>query len=451
MLTNRMKETEGETVEYKKTTGELKEGVVSITSMLNKHNKGSLYFGVKNDGEIKGQQVSDKTLREISQEIANFIEPKIFTTITEQIIDGKHIVLVEFEGKETPYSAYGEYRIRVADEDRKVTTKELEKLFHKKASNNWDREISESMVEDIDEETLKPFYNKGVEAKRIKFEWNGVEDTINKFKLLKDRKVLNAGHIAFSKNAELPVKMGVFATDTKNTINDMNYIKTNLYEGLSVCEIYLRNNTKWKVEFNDGSRPGFKREEIPEVPFKAYREALLNSFIHRDMLSPIANELCIYKDRIEIYNPGEFNSEYKVSDYLKGGGRSVCRNELLAETIYLSEDIETFGTGLKRINDLCKEADVKVDFEKDKTGFIVRFWRKDVEIEYVRKFDFDALTEQEKKIVVLLERKGFIARKEVDELLDVNVKTSQRNLKNLVEKGIIESYGKANNVVYKFK
>jgi len=305
-------------------------------------------------------------------------------------------------------------------------------------------------LEDIDEEILQPFHVQGVKAKRIKFKWNTVEDAINRFKLLKNGKILNAGHIAFSKNAELSIKMGVFATDTKNTINDMNYIKTNLYEALSICEMYFRNNTKWKVEFPDGSKIGLKREEIPEIPFKAYREALLNSFIHRDMLSPIANELCIFKDRIEIFNPGEYMSEYTIEEYLNGGGSSVCRNQLLADTIYLSEDIETFGTGLKRMNDLCKQADVKVEFIRDHVGFRVIFYRKDVEIEYIRKFDFDALTEQEKKIILQMEKTNIITRKEVEKILEVSERTASRNLTNLVLKNIIKSSGKANNTIYHF-
>lgn len=51
---------ETELVELKKTTGELKEGIVivSLASMLNKNGKGTLYFGVRNDGEILGQQIN---------------------------------------------------------------------------------------------------------------------------------------------------------------------------------------------------------------------------------------------------------------------------------------------------------------------------------------------------------------------------------------------------------
>lgn len=43
---------ESEIVEFKKSTSEINEAIIDITAMLNKHGKGTLYFGIKNDGEI---------------------------------------------------------------------------------------------------------------------------------------------------------------------------------------------------------------------------------------------------------------------------------------------------------------------------------------------------------------------------------------------------------------
>lgn len=43
---------ETEAVEYKKSTGEMREGMESIASILNKHGHGTFYFGVRNDGEV---------------------------------------------------------------------------------------------------------------------------------------------------------------------------------------------------------------------------------------------------------------------------------------------------------------------------------------------------------------------------------------------------------------
>ena len=71
-----MKLKESENVELKKSTAELKEAVISISAILNKHGGGELYFGVKDDGTVLGQQTSPKTLREVSQAILENVEPK---------------------------------------------------------------------------------------------------------------------------------------------------------------------------------------------------------------------------------------------------------------------------------------------------------------------------------------------------------------------------------------
>ena len=55
---------ENEQVEYKKSTAELREGIISMVAILNKHGYGELFFGVKNNGDVVGQQISDKTLRD---------------------------------------------------------------------------------------------------------------------------------------------------------------------------------------------------------------------------------------------------------------------------------------------------------------------------------------------------------------------------------------------------
>jgi len=45
---------ESETIEFKKSTAELKAAVVSIAAMLNKHSRGEVYFGIDDDGKILG-------------------------------------------------------------------------------------------------------------------------------------------------------------------------------------------------------------------------------------------------------------------------------------------------------------------------------------------------------------------------------------------------------------
>ena len=115
---------ESKKLEFKKSTGELKEGMVSISSILNKHGVGTLYFGVKPSGDIVGQMSSESSLRDVSRAIYETIRPQIYPVIKEEVLDDLHVIKVEFNGNDRPYSASDRYYLRTADEDREVTPAE---------------------------------------------------------------------------------------------------------------------------------------------------------------------------------------------------------------------------------------------------------------------------------------------------------------------------------------
>jgi ATP-dependent DNA helicase RecG len=50
--------TESETVEFKKSLAELSDGLNSVAAILNKHGRGELWFGIRNDGRTVGMDVS---------------------------------------------------------------------------------------------------------------------------------------------------------------------------------------------------------------------------------------------------------------------------------------------------------------------------------------------------------------------------------------------------------
>lgn len=96
----------------------------SISAMLNKSGKGSIYFGVKNNGDAIGQQISDNTLRDISRKIFEEIKPVIYPSIYE-IENMPCIIKVDFFGNDKPYSANGRFYLRVFDEDKQLDVTEL--------------------------------------------------------------------------------------------------------------------------------------------------------------------------------------------------------------------------------------------------------------------------------------------------------------------------------------
>lgn len=442
---------ENEVIEFKKTTGELKEGIISIVSILNKHQNGKLYFGIKDNGEVIGQEVSTKTIRDVSKAISENIEPKIYPTVNKVKLNDKDCILVEFEGDDIPYLAFGRAYMRVGDEDRQLSMKEIRNMILKDEDEvgKWENKVSDYTMQDIDEELLKGFIEKGRQAKRINFPYTNKEEILKKLSLInKNNELLNAGYILFVKEAKLEMQMAIFATETKLTFLDIDQVFGNIFELIEIGESYIRKNIKWPVNFKSGS---MERVEIPEIPIEAIREALINSIIHRDFKNPKSNEIAIYKDRVEIFNPGEFPEGYTPEDFIEGKEGSMPRNPLIANTLYLSKDIEKWGSGFKRIYDECQNENVKVEFKIKKNGFSVVFYRKTDEELY-------DLTQNEKNnsasgtengtqidtenlILDILKRTPDITQKDLSEKTNISLRTVKRIIQQLKEKGIIERVG----------
>lgn len=84
----------------------MKEAMISISSILNKHGIGTLYFGVKPNGDVCGQDVSESSLRDVSRAVYESIRHQIYPAIEEVVLDGKHLIKVVFNGNNTPYPTY---------------------------------------------------------------------------------------------------------------------------------------------------------------------------------------------------------------------------------------------------------------------------------------------------------------------------------------------------------
>jgi ATP-dependent DNA helicase RecG len=245
---------ENEKLEFKKTIAELNEGVISIAAMLNKHGSGELYFGVHNNGIPFGMDISDKTMRDVSQALSQHLEPKIFPDITDVYFDEKHCIRVVFHGGEAPYYAFGRAYIRVADTDKKMSAPELERFILQKneRKNTWDAAISERSTDEVNEEVLKDFLLKANQAKRIDFTYSTKAEVLNRLRLVKFGHVVNAANVLFCDPPDLEVQMATFATAEKLTFLDIDRQKGRIGELIDASERYIRKTIKWRVVL-DGS------------------------------------------------------------------------------------------------------------------------------------------------------------------------------------------------------
>ena len=431
---------ETEIKEFKETTSELEEALIDITAILNKHGHGELYFGVKDNGDIKGMQIGKETKRDISRKIYEKIKPQLYPIISELNDDGKTYIKIEFNGISKPYSYDGKYYIRVIDESRELSPLELTNFILDVNYKKWEQMCSECSIDDIDLKSVEYFYKKSIKAKRmpeIDFDLNLILSKLGLF--YEDNIHLNnAGKMLFSNKKPITLKMAVFATNEKKTFIDMYQVEGNIFELISEAEQYVKKNIKWSVKID-----GFERIETPEVPVEALREIIINSFAHANYIGSSRHEIDIYPNRIAIYNPGSFPDGLIPEDFRKKDISSKIRNELICNVLFRCGDVESWSTGLRKAYDLCEEYGVNIGYEKEYDGFWFFFIRDDTRnvTKNVTINKVENLTELEKQILVEVQKNPKINRDLLSQITGRSSRHIQRALDVLKQKKLIERVG----------
>lgn len=438
-----METRETEVVEFKKTTSELKEGVISLASMLNKNRYGTLYFGVKNDGSIFGQQIGKTTTSDISKAIKNNLKPRITPQIEVLNEQGKEIIKVVVRGEDVPYSAYDRYYIRSDDEDLIMTNTQLEQYFLNKNYDysKWEKQDSGVSFEDIDEELLIQYVNKGNDSGRINFLYKDSWTTLSKLKLLYGDNLNNAGYYLFSNKKPLLLKLAIYPTDERISFTDMRHFRGNIFECIDEAVRYVANNIHWNAKI-----VGMERIETPEIPIEAFREIIVNSFAHMYVNEVSSNEIYITPTRVHIYNPGSLVPGTTPEMFAERKQGSMIRNPLIATTLYYNKTIDAFGTGFERVFNLCKN--IGYEYNDSQFGFTFEFLRSQNDtINDMINDTISELSVDEQKVYELIKAGRHYSKAELASEIGKSKATVSRIIKHLVDQNYIERVG-ANKTGY---
>lgn len=352
--------TETETVELKKSLAELKQGLISLAAMLNKHGQAELWFGIAPNGKAVGLEINEKTLRDVSQAITAHIEPAIYPHITQQRIDGKHCLHIKAEGWQQPYLAYGRAYMRVADEDKKLSASELKNLIlqNNQDALRWENEPSGLTLEQLNPEKISRF------LALADLPPDSAASALEKLDLLRQGVPLNAAKLFFS-DAPIQLRCAVFATHTSSTIIDRHDFDGDILELIEEAEKYALKNIHIGMRLE-----GLRRVDVPEIPLKAIREALVNAFCHRDWRDPDFVQVAVFRDRLEIRSPGKLYGGLTF-DEIRQGNISRRRNPKIAELLRRIHLVEAWGRGVP----LILENAPSTSFDEIGGLFITRFNR----------------------------------------------------------------------------
>lgn len=391
------------------------------------------------NGEVKGQIVTDSTIRDIADIIMQNIEPRITPTIEHIIIDNKSVLKVMFNGTSKPYSAFGKFLIRIGTQNRKMDREELLNILGEITYTlSWEKEESEFTTDNINSDTLNNFYNEGLSCDKIPNGYNP-KDLFKMLNLItKNGHLTNGGYALFGKNANIRLKIARFATDEKITFINLKFYNDNIYNLINDAMLYLAGVINYYVEIGT-----MQRTEIPEIPIRALREIIINAFAHADYRSDPEIEINIHPSMITIYNPGPFPDNLTPFDFINDSISSIKRNPVIFDVLFRRKDVEKSGTGFKRVNDLCTKEGIKWTYKNTTYGFYLTFFRKNYNLlsNKLKPIANDGLTKTEQTILNLINQNPKIKKDEIANFTHLAKRTIQRYIASLTKKGYIIRIG----------
>ena len=449
-----IKKGESETVEFKKSTAQMERAIKTICSFLN-HKGGIVYFGISDKNEIIGQDVSDSTLKLISQKIRQKIKPETSPQIKVLELDKKKIIEVKTkEGRNKPYYLDGIAYMRTGTESPVIAPDELERIILEKNKTHWDSQICEgATLEDIDWEFIEkefiPLYenisNNKIAGRQI--------DLLTSLECIKNNKPTNAGILLFGKEPQKVFRNSYIALarykGDQVSVERLDYreFDGNLFEQIDKCNAYIVEHTVLMSKLKPGD---VRREDIPEYGRFSIRELITNALCHRDYENQHTKIIIkVFDDKIEFYNPGGLAKNITPKNITE---KQFSRNPVLSRVLAKVDYIEELGEGWDKIIKEHKNHPLKPEMPKinsdTSTTLITVFSTKQ---KFEEKKSMPILNERQNKITKYINEKRMITTKECADLLDVSTDTALRELSKLTNIGLIDKKGIGKATYYVIK
>ena len=198
--------------------------------------------------------------------------------------------------------------------------------------------------------------------------------------------------------------------------------------------------------------PGeLERQEIPLIPDRVIREAVVNAVMHRSYRVHGSIQIIRYANRLEIRNPGH---SLKAEDRLGEPG-SETRNPYIAGVLHETNLAETKGSGIRVMRELMTAAALTPPtFESDRAGnqFIVTMlfhhFLSPEDWEWLRQFSDAGLSDEEARALVFVRETGAITNLAYRDLNHVDTLNASTHLRRLRDRELLEMRGKGTATFY---
>lgn len=409
---------------------------------------GTVFVGVRKDGAVVGIDDPDGVMLQIVNSLKDALAPDVmpFVKVNSVEIEEKTVVEIDVTtGTNRPYYLRekglkpGGVYVRKGSSTQSITEEGIREMILQNSGRSF--ELCRCMNQELTFQTFQ------AEMQRRFIEVGPSQ--MRTLKLIGEDGLYTNLALLLSDQCETTTKVALFQGTDKELIRDRKEFMGSILKQLEDVYQFIDLMNKTKATFF-----GLNRSDRRDYPEEAVREALLNSIVHRDYSFSGSNLINVYEDRIEFVSLGGLVSGLELKSIFLGV--SQTRNPNLAAIFYRMRLIESYGTGIGKIERAYKTNQSQPEFETAKGVFRVtlpnRNEGQNMETQTDSRIDGDiSLDEQKNLIIQYAQENGSVTRKEVEDLIGAGTTKAFRLLKELCEANRLEQKGNGKLSTYVIK
>jgi predicted HTH transcriptional regulator len=298
-------------------------------------------------------------------------------------------------------------------------------------------------IDDLDEEKIRKFVYVAHRKRKFPFTSDtDIETVLTHLNLIENERVTNSAILLFGKNPQKffitsEVRCAHFhGYDVVKPIPNYQVYKGDVFQLITQSVNFVLSN----IDVETGARDKSVQVDITyELPVRAVTEAIVNAIAHRDYTSNASVQVMLFKDRLEVWNPGHLPFGMTIAK-LKQRHNSIPVNPLIAEPLYLFGTIERMGTGTLDIINKCKDAGLKEPEFIEEETFAITLWRKTSGMTGGMTGGMK-ITDTQGRIIDILKDNPKLSYKKMSEILNINISAIQKQIEKMKQMGIVEREG----------
>ena len=444
-----LSEGESYTIEFKESPDK---SIASEACAFANASGGRIFIGVSDSGNIVGTDTSNAARSRV-QDTINQIEPRLVVDIA--IHDNIMMVTIP-EGTNKPYSCSRGFYLRSGPNSQKLERSSIIEFFQNEGQIHYDEMVRKDLP--LSERFNENAFKKYIRAAKI-------SDVLDRDTILvnldcaaydDNGKIFftNAGALFFRINDEdvkfrhAGIVCALYKGTDKSYIIDAKELNGDIISNIDDALNFLKRhlNIHYKIET-------LRRENILELPEDALREGIVNAACHRNYFEKGARVTVeIYDDRVEITNPGGACKGITPENF---GKISITRNSIVASMLYRVDYIEQMGTGIQRMKNAAKDANVaepifdwdyffKVIFKRNKAN------DNRLAIEISDRLAIEA-SDRISSILKYVEQNGSGRNTDFANLLGLSPQRIRQILQSMIKNELIEKHGEKRYAYYTAK